>query len=121
MIHEIVTKIRESASVIFGAIVHFPRRDEVDFVAVEKLKAAVPKEIFFAVSGGVTKEEDIARLDKLGAHALSGSALASGTLDLGLAIAAPLVTDRPDGLFSTIVADESGIFLFFLSFLLLGL
>lgn len=35
-------------------------------------------------------------------------ALYTGRLDLGDAIAAPLVTDRPDGLYPTVVTDERG-------------
>lgn len=61
------------------------------------------------IAGGVTTPEDVAALDRLGAEAQVGMALYSGRLDLGEAIAAPLVSDRPDGLWPTIVVDERGV------------
>ena len=60
-------------------------------------------------AGGVTTAEDVAMLDRLGADAQVGMALYSGVLDLADAIAAPLVTDRPDGLYATVVCDERGV------------
>ena len=60
------------------------------------------------IAGGVTVPEEIAALDRLGADAQVGMALYTGRLDLGDAIAAPLVSDRSDGLFPTVVTDERG-------------
>ena len=59
-------------------------------------------------AGGVTTAEDVATLDRLGADAQVGMALYSGAMDLGDAISAPMVSDRPDGLWATVVCDESG-------------
>lgn len=61
------------------------------------------------VAGGVTTAEEIAALDRLGADAQVGMALYTGTLDLADAIAAVLTSDRPDGLWPTVVADEHGL------------
>jgi len=61
------------------------------------------------IAGGVTTTDEVAALDRLGADCQVGMALYSGKMDLGLAIAAPLTSDRPDGLFPTIVTDERGI------------
>ena len=60
-------------------------------------------------AGGVTTVEEIAALDQLGADAQVGMALYTERLDLGAAIAAPLTSDRPDGLWPTVVVDELGI------------
>src|SRR5262249_4969483 len=61
------------------------------------------------IAGGVTTPADIARLHALGADAQVGMALYTGRLDLADAIAAPLSSDRSDGFWPTVVADESGI------------
>ena len=69
--------------------------------------AAAPAKV--TIAGGVTSLEELAELDRLGADAQVGMALYSGRMDLGDAIAAPLMSDRPDGLFPTVVADEAGV------------
>ena len=61
------------------------------------------------IAGGVTTAEEIRALDGIGADAQVGMALYTGRLDLGDAIMAPLVSDRPDGLFPTVVVDERGV------------
>lgn len=60
------------------------------------------------IAGGVTTPEDIARLDAMGVDAQVGMALYTGRLELGDSIAAPLRSDRPDGLWPTVVVDELG-------------
>ncbi|HYV96903.1 MAG TPA: phosphoribosyl-ATP diphosphatase [Gemmatimonadaceae bacterium] len=61
------------------------------------------------IAGGVTTADEIAKLDRLGADAQVGMALYTGRLTLADAIAAPLISDRADGLFPTVVTDERGI------------
>lgn len=61
------------------------------------------------IAGGVTTAEEIAQLDRLGADAQVGMAIYSGRLGLGEAFAAPLVSDRTDGLWPTVVTDEAGV------------
>jgi phosphoribosyl-ATP pyrophosphohydrolase/phosphoribosyl-AMP cyclohydrolase len=61
------------------------------------------------VAGGVTTAEEIRDLDLIGADAQVGMALYTGRLDLAEAIMAPLVSDRPDGLWPTVVVDERGV------------
>lgn len=61
------------------------------------------------VAGGVTTTDDIAAIDKLGADAQVGMALYSKQMHLADAIAAPLTSDRPDGLWPTVVCDEQGV------------
>jgi phosphoribosyl-AMP cyclohydrolase / phosphoribosyl-ATP pyrophosphohydrolase len=61
------------------------------------------------IAGGVTTAQDIAELDALGADAQVGMAIYKGLLPLADAIAAPLRSDRPDGLWPTVVCDEHGV------------
>jgi phosphoribosyl-ATP pyrophosphohydrolase len=65
------------------------------------------------IAGGITTPEEIAELDRLGCDAQVGMALYAGRLDLAEAFAAPLHSDRPDGLWPTVVVDERGVALGF--------
>jgi phosphoribosyl-ATP pyrophosphohydrolase/phosphoribosyl-AMP cyclohydrolase len=58
-------------------------------------------------AGGITTPAEIAELDRAGVDAQVGMALYTDRLMLADAIAAPLV-ERPDGLWPTVVSDESG-------------
>ena len=60
------------------------------------------------VAGGITTPEEVAWLDRAGADAQVGMALYRGRLDLGDAFCAPLRSERPDGLWPTVVCDEGG-------------
>lgn len=60
------------------------------------------------VAGGVRTPADIAAADRAGADAQVGMALYTGAFDLAEGFCAPLTTDRPDGLWPTIVTEESG-------------
>ncbi|MDX2175686.1 MAG: phosphoribosyl-ATP diphosphatase [Candidatus Sumerlaeia bacterium] len=60
------------------------------------------------IAGGITVAEEIAVLDRAKADAQVGMALYTNRLHLGDAIAAPLRSDRADGLFPTVVTDEYG-------------
>jgi phosphoribosyl-ATP pyrophosphohydrolase len=61
------------------------------------------------IAGGVTAAAEVAALDRLGADAQVGMALYTGRLDLADAVAAPLRSDRADGLWPTVVVDEDGV------------
>jgi phosphoribosyl-AMP cyclohydrolase / phosphoribosyl-ATP pyrophosphohydrolase len=61
------------------------------------------------IAGGITDAGEIARLDRIGADAQVGMSLYTGRLSLGEAVAAPLQSDRPDGLWPTVVVDEHGV------------
>lgn len=65
--------------------------------------AGVPK---LTVAGGIRTADEIAALDRLGIDTQVGMAIYTGAIDLADAIAAPLASDRPDGLFPTVVCDE---------------
>ena len=60
------------------------------------------------VAGGVTRSEEVAALDAMGADAQVGMALYTGALPLADAFAAPLRSERPDELIPTVVTDEAG-------------
>ncbi len=60
------------------------------------------------VAGGITTAEEIAALDEIGADAQVGMALYSGEIGLAAALTAPMVSDRADGLWPTVVVDEAG-------------
>jgi phosphoribosyl-ATP pyrophosphohydrolase len=60
------------------------------------------------LAGGVANVEEIAALDRLGIDAQVGMAIYTGRFDEAQALAACLVSDRPDGLWPTIVQDDAG-------------
>jgi phosphoribosyl-ATP pyrophosphohydrolase len=68
--------------------------------------AAGGRRVTFA--GGLATAAEIAALDWLGADVQVGTALATGSLGLAEAFAAPLQSDRPDGLWPTLACDEGG-------------
>lgn len=78
--------------------------------AASLVEAAKGVRITFAggVGGGAGGAAEVAALDKLGADAQAGTALALGSLGLAEAFSACLVSDRPDGLWPTVVCDEGG-------------
>ncbi|MCG8557837.1 MAG: phosphoribosyl-ATP diphosphatase [Proteobacteria bacterium] len=61
------------------------------------------------LAGGVTSAQEVARLDSMGIDAQVGMALYTGRLTLADSLAAMMQSDRPDGLWPTIVADEHGV------------
>jgi len=71
------------------------------------VEAAGPARV--TIAGGVTTAAELAALDRLGADAQVGMALYTGRLDLAEAFCAPLMSDRPDGLFPTVVCDVHGV------------
>lgn len=60
-------------------------------------------------AGGITTPAEVAELDAIGADAQVGMALYTGRMELSEAFAAPLTSDRPDGLWPTVVVDETGV------------
>jgi phosphoribosyl-ATP pyrophosphohydrolase len=61
------------------------------------------------IAGGITTADEVAALDRLGADAQIGMALYTGRLPLADGFMAPLQSDRPDGLWPTVVCDEHGV------------
>jgi phosphoribosyl-ATP pyrophosphohydrolase len=73
--------------------------------AAERIAEAAG-DVRVTIAGGVTTPAEIAELDRFGCDAQIGMALYKGVLDLTEAFAAPLSSDRPDGLWPTVVVDE---------------
>ncbi len=74
--------------------------------AIELERSAGEAEL--TVAGGFSTTREIAEADRAGIDAQVGMALYSGALHLADAIAAPLTSDRADGLWPTVVCDEHG-------------
>lgn len=60
------------------------------------------------IAGGIATATEIAILDGMGADAQVGMALYTGALRMSDAVGAILRSDRPDGLWPTVVVDETG-------------
>jgi phosphoribosyl-ATP pyrophosphohydrolase/phosphoribosyl-AMP cyclohydrolase len=107
----ILERIAELKEHVAGFLVTFVEREGrmggTDLeLAMAVVEAARPCRV--TIAGGVTTPEEIRALDELGADAQVGMALYTGRLDLADAIMAPLVSDRPDGLWPSVVVDERG-------------
>jgi phosphoribosyl-ATP pyrophosphohydrolase/phosphoribosyl-AMP cyclohydrolase len=95
-----------------GFLVTFVEREGrlqgLDLNLVKQLKEAAG-DVELTVAGGVTTPQDVADIDRIGAYAQVGMALYTGRFDLADALGAMLQSDRPDGLWPTVVTDEQGI------------
>jgi len=84
----------------------------IDFDASRNLVEALRTTGFegsITMAGGITTAAEVAALDALGVDAQVGMALYKGVLDPASSIAACMTSDRPDGLWPTVVCDEAGI------------
>ncbi len=107
----ILERMRELRGLCGGFLVTFVEREgRLRGTDLERARtivdAAGPARVIIA--GGVTSTDEVAALDEIGADAQVGMALYTGRLSLADAFAAPLGSDRPDGLFPTVVCDELG-------------
>ena len=108
----ILERMRRLKGLVGGFLVTFVEREgrlggtRLDLVP-ELVRTAGGARV--TIAGGVTTPEDVAALDAMGADAQVGMALYTGRMDLADAVAAPLVSDRPDGLWPTVVVDELGV------------
>jgi phosphoribosyl-ATP pyrophosphohydrolase/phosphoribosyl-AMP cyclohydrolase len=107
-----VERMRELRGLAGGFLVTFVEREGrlggTRLEAVRELVGAAG-DARLTIAGGVTTAAEIAELDRLGADAQVGMALYKGVLNLADALAAPLVSDRPDGLWPTVVVDDQGV------------
>lgn len=110
--HAVIERMRELEGLAGGFLVTFVEREgrlggtRLDAVA-ELVQAAGSARV--TIAGGITTAEEVAALDRLGADAQVGMALYKGVLNLADALVAPLTSDRPDGLWPTVVVDELGV------------
>lgn len=104
-------RMRELREYVSGFLVTFVecegRMGGLPFDRVEQLVQCAG-EAKLTAAGGVRSAADIARIDQLGADAQVGMALYSGTIDLADGFCGALRSDRPDGLWATVVCDERG-------------
>lgn len=107
----VLSRLSEIRHLVGGFLVTFVESEGllggIDLKGVEKVITAsggTP----VTVAGGVTTTEELAAIDRLGADAQVGMALYTHRLSLAEAFAAPLVSDRPDGLWPTVISDVHG-------------
>ncbi|MBO6740828.1 MAG: phosphoribosyl-ATP diphosphatase [Phycisphaerales bacterium] len=102
-------RMRELREYVSGFLVTFVecegRMGGLPFDRVEQLVECAG-DAKLTAAGGVRNADDIARIDQLGADAQVGMALYSGAIDLADGFCAPLISDRADGLWPTVVCDE---------------
>jgi phosphoribosyl-ATP pyrophosphohydrolase len=107
----VIERIHELKGLADHFMVTFVEREgrlggtDLDFAKQIK-EAAGDAEV--TIAGGVTTPDEIADLDRIGCDAQIGMALYTGRLGLADAFAAPLSSDRADGLWPTVVVDERG-------------
>lgn len=107
----VIDRLAELRELVGGFLVTFVEREGrlggIDLKAVESvIEAAGATPV--TVAGGVTTIEEVETIDRLGADSQVGMALYTERLSLSDAFAAPLVSDRPDGLWPTVICDEGG-------------
>ena len=108
----VLDRLHELRQVVGSFLVTFVEREGrlggIDIEAAQRVVDAASG-IPVTVAGGVTTAEDVAALDRIGADAQVGMAIYTGRLSLADAFSAPLVSDRADGLWPTVVTDELGV------------
>ena len=108
----LLDQIRGLRDYVGGFLVTFVEREgRMGGIDMDRVAAVVEAagDARVTVAGGVTTAEEVAAIDRLGADAQVGMALYTGRMDFADAIAAPLKSDRPDGLWPTVVVDEQGV------------
>ncbi|MGH8949331.1 MAG: phosphoribosyl-ATP diphosphatase [Acidimicrobiia bacterium] len=108
---DLMTRIDELRGLCGGFLITFIEREgRLEGTDLDRAKkvvaAAAPARV--TIAGGITSAEEVAILDRLGADSQVGMALYTGEMTMADALAATLTTDRPDGLWPTVVVDESG-------------
>ena len=108
----VLSRIKELKDLVGGFLITFVEREGrlagIDLERVQEyLDAAQGTRL--TVAGGVSTAEQIAALDRLGVDAQVGMAIYSGKLPLADAFCAAMTSDRPDGLWPTVVVNQSGV------------
>lgn len=104
-------RMRSLSPYVSGFLVTFIEREgSLEGLDMDRARALVTAagRCTLTVAGGASRPGEIAELDRLGVDVQIGTALATGELSLAQAFAAPLVSDREDGLWATVVCDEGG-------------
>jgi phosphoribosyl-AMP cyclohydrolase / phosphoribosyl-ATP pyrophosphohydrolase len=107
----VLERVAELRELVGGFLVTFVEREGrlqgTDLGFARQIRAAAG-DAAVTVAGGITTAEEVAELDRLGCDSQVGMALYTDRLGLAEAFAAPLKSDRPDGLWPTVVVDERG-------------
>lgn len=107
----ILERMKELRPYVSGFLVTFVEREGrmhgTDMERVHTLVEAAGS-ASLTIAGGVTTAEEVAELDRLGVDAQVGMALYTEKLHIGEALCACLKSDRPDGLWPTVVCNERG-------------
>lgn len=110
--NDVFDQVRSLRPLVGGFLVTFVERegrmDGCDLERARRLREAAG-DAAVTVAGGVTTADEVAVLDRLGIDAQVGMALYTDRLHLADAIVAPLRSERPDGLWPTVVTDERGV------------
>jgi phosphoribosyl-AMP cyclohydrolase / phosphoribosyl-ATP pyrophosphohydrolase len=107
----IADRMHELRDLVSGFLVTFVEREgRMQGTALDRVRELCDAagDARLTIAGGVTTAAEIAELDRLGADAQVGMALYTGRIGLAEAFAAPLKSDRSDGLWPTVVVDEHG-------------
>jgi phosphoribosyl-ATP pyrophosphohydrolase len=107
----LLERVRALAPYVGGFLVTFVEREGRKVgTALERIPALLEAagDARLTVAGGVRTAKEVAELDRLGVDAQVGMALYDGSMTLGAAVASTLRSDRPDGLFPTVVCDARG-------------
>jgi phosphoribosyl-AMP cyclohydrolase / phosphoribosyl-ATP pyrophosphohydrolase len=107
----VLERVAELRELVGGFLVTFVEREGLlqgtDLGFARQIRAAAGDAVV-TIAGGITTAEEVAELDRLGCDAQVGMALYTDRLGLAEAFAAPLSSDRVDGLWPTVVVDERG-------------
>ena len=109
---DVLERMAELREYVGGFLVTFVEREgKMGGSDVQRIGALVEAagSAQLTIAGGVTTAAELAQIDRLGADAQVGMALYTGRLGLADALVAPLTSDRPDGLWPTVVTDERGV------------
>jgi phosphoribosyl-ATP pyrophosphohydrolase/phosphoribosyl-AMP cyclohydrolase len=108
----VLERIAALRELVGGFLVTFVEREGrlqgTDLEFARRIREAAG-EAQVTIAGGITTAEEVATLDRLGCDAQVGMALYTGRLPLAEGVAAALTSDRPDGLWPTVVVDERGL------------
>ena len=104
-------RMAELRDLVGGFLVTFVEREGrmggMDLDQVKAVVAAAGK-ARVTVAGGVATAGEIGEIDRLGADVQVGMGLYTGRIALGDGVSAPMRSDRPDGLWATVVSDQLG-------------
>ncbi|MFK7760265.1 MAG: phosphoribosyl-ATP diphosphatase [Phycisphaerales bacterium] len=105
-------RMAELAEYVGGFLVTFVEREgRMGGLPIERAKqlSIAAGGAKLTVAGGVKTTDDVMLTDRIGVDAQVGMALYTGALELADCFTAPLISDRPDGLWPTVVCDERGV------------